>query len=91
MEDLGNDFEWGGSRYTCRWGVRIKHGMQLAKITQATNLYREKDIECYAQLFGKEDTEILKTVHVTCTGLVVDFVKRYLEEILRMSNLVGSI
>ncbi|KAL5006476.1 hypothetical protein ScPMuIL_015282 [Solemya velum] len=40
-----------------------------------------KYIERYAQLVELVDSGLPKSVHITCTGSVEDFVKRYLSEI----------
>ena len=39
-----------------------------------------KDIERYLQLARLSESDIPRIVHVTCTGLVADFVQRYIDE-----------
>ena len=39
-----------------------------------------RNIERYAQMARLRDQDIPQIVHVTCTGLVADFVKRYIGE-----------
>ena len=48
-----------------------------------------KDVERYSQMARLNDSDIPRIVHVTCTGLVADFVQRYVDEC--QSDKVGKI
>ena len=39
-----------------------------------------KEVECYSQMARLSDADIPRIVHITCKGLVADFIQRYIDE-----------